>query len=110
MAEMLTLMIVWLGPVDHVQTVEINTFGSTRVRTSILYRDADGAIVDWRWLASPKQIPKPLGDGRYIAVWDDQGRPRTVICKEVIRTRSIQDRELIERAMLPAHKRRKLSR
>ena len=110
MTNALAMMVVWLGPVDHVHTVEINTFGTERVRISVIYRDADGTIIDWRWLATRKQIPEPLGDGRYIAVWDDGGRPRTVVCREVLRTRSAEDREYIERAMFPDRKRRNLSR
>jgi hypothetical protein len=99
----------WFGPNDYVATVEVNTFGAGVQRTSVIYRDWDDAIIDWRWYTSQRQIPKPLGDGRFIAVWDDQGRPRTVICNTVRYVRSREDRELIERAILPIERRRKLS-
>jgi hypothetical protein len=102
-------MVVWLGPVDTVATVEINTFGD-QPRTAVIYRDPDNSIVDWRWLSSPDQIPQPLGDGRHVAVWSDQGKPRTVYCTSVRFTRTREDRELAERATLPEHKRRKLAR
>jgi hypothetical protein len=36
-------MVVWLGPVDNVATVEVNTFGD-QPRTAIIYRDADNSI------------------------------------------------------------------
>ena len=102
-------MVVWLGPVDNVATVEVNTFGD-QPRTAVIYRDADNSIVDWRWLSSPDQIPQPLGDGRHVAVWNDQGKPRTVYCNSVRYTRTREDRELAERTTLPEHKRRKLAR
>lgn len=95
---------------DFIATVEINSFGEPgSVRHAILYRDDDGSIVDWRWYSDPKQIPQPLGDGRNIAVWEDQGMSRTVLCWTVRFTRTRDDRELTERAFLPEHKRRKLS-
>ncbi len=100
----------WNGPYDQVATVEINTFGTTRIRTAILYRDPDGRIIDWRWYTDPDQIPKPFDKGRYIAVWSDGGIPRTVICGKVVYERSKEDRELAERAEWPVHMRRKLSR
>lgn len=93
---------------DFVDTVQINTFGD-QPRTSIIYRDADG-IIDWRWYTDPKQIPCPLGDGRYIAVWEDEGKPRTILCWHVNFRRTKEDIELQERAILPEHRRRKLSK
>ena len=94
---------------DFVDTVEFNTFGD-QPRTSIIYRDADGSIVDWRWYADPKQIPQPLDDGRHMAIWEDQGSLRTILCWHVRFTRTKEDRELAERAILPEHRRRKLSK
>lgn len=102
------LLVIWLGTVDHVATVEINTFGD-QPRTAVIYRDADNSIVDWRWY-SEGQIPHPLGDGRYFAAWNDSGKPRTVYCRSVIYSRTREDRELSERKTLPEHKRRKLAR
>jgi hypothetical protein len=99
----------WFGASDCVATVEINTFGVAPVRTSVIYRDWDDSIIDWRWYTTPQQLPRPLGDGRYIAVWEDHGRPRTVLCTSVRHVRSREDRELVERAILPAERRRKLS-
>ncbi len=94
---------------DYVAKVEINIFGDDPLRTSVIYRDADGSIIDWRWYTTPAMIPRPLGDGRYLAVWEDQNRTRIVITKEVVYVRSREDRELAERSVLPAEKRRKLA-
>ena len=99
----------WLGMVDNVVTVEFNTFGD-QPRTAVLYRDADGTIVDWRWFTSKDQIPRAIGDGRYVAIWDDQGRPRMVYCTSVYASRTRLDKELEERKRWPEEKRRKLSR
>jgi len=109
MSGLFLMVVLWTGPVDHVATVEINTFGD-QPRTAILYRDADDSVVDWRWYSCPNQIPRALGDGRHVAVWDDQGRPRTVYCNQVRFTRTREDRELADRSLLPEHKRRKLTR
>lgn len=95
---------------DYIAKVEINTFGDEPLRTSVIYRDENGAIIDWRWYTTSAMIPRALlGDGRYIAVWEDQGRTRIVITKSVVYVRSKEDRELAERATLPAERRRKLS-
>ena len=94
---------------DYVETVEVNTFGE-QPRTALIYRDTDGSILDWRWLSCREQIPQSLGDGRYLAVWCDQGKPRAVHCRSVRFTRTREDRELAERGKLPEDRRRKLSR
>jgi hypothetical protein len=114
-ATYLTLLLIAAGPrldmqgVDWCETVEVNTFGA-QPRTAILYRDAGNSIVDWRWYSRPDQIPRPLGDGRCLAVWNDQGKLRRVYCRHVRYTRTKQDVELAERAKLGDEKRRKLSR
>ena len=96
---------------DFVDTVEINSFGEPgSVRHAILFRDSNGSIVDWRWYTKPEQIPQPLGDGRHIAVWEDEGLPRIILCWHVRFTRTKEDRELAERAALPEGMRRKLSK
>lgn len=97
------------GRKDFVDTVEINVFGDEPIRTSIIYRDPDGSIIDWRWYTDPKQIPRSLGDGRYIAIWEDQRNLRTVLCWHVKFSPTKEDIELQERAILPAERRRKLS-
>lgn len=109
MIEILAAAVLWIGPVDCVASVEINTFGAGQTRTAVIYRDADDSIVDWRWLTTPDQIPRPVSGGRYAAVWNDNGKPRTVYCRAVYYVRSTHDRELAGRASLPVHKRRKLS-
>lgn len=106
---LLLSLAIWTGPVDDVWTLEFNTFGD-QPRTSILYRDFDGSIVDWRWYAKPDQIPVLVRPGLYVAVWNDQGKPRAVYCREVRYTRTREDRELQDRDRLPEHRRRKLSR
>lgn len=98
------------GRKDFIDMVEINIFGAEPVRTSVIYRDKDESIIDWRWYTTSKQIPRPLGDGRYIAIWEDQGSPRVIITPNAPRYRRTQeDVELQERAILPAERRRKLS-
>jgi hypothetical protein len=109
MFKLMALLVFWSGPCDYVTSVEINTFGDEPLRTAVLYRDWDNSIIDWRWYTTPQQIPRPLGNGRYIAVWEDQGRTRIVICSSVNFVRSREDRELAERSLLPAERRRKLS-
>ena len=96
---------------DFIHTVEINTFGSDPPRISVIYRDEDGSIVDWRWYTTPKQIPRPLGDGRYIALWEDQGSTRVIITPNApLYRRTLEDIELQERVILPVENRRKLSK
>jgi hypothetical protein len=112
-AWMLSLVLLSSGvdsPQTYVAEVEINTFGrpQTPPRTSVIYRDRDGSIIDWRWYTNQRQIPRRLDNGRFIAIWDDQGTPRTVICDRVRYTRTREDRELMERAVLPIERRRKL--
>jgi hypothetical protein len=109
MSPWLLSAVFWIGPVDTVAVVEVNTFGQ-QPRTVILYRDRDESIVDWRWYTSPDQVPKLSSKGRYSAVWNDQGKPRTVYCDTVRYTRTLDDVELAERAKLPDHSRRRLSR
>jgi len=107
---LVALLDVWLGPTDNVQIIEYNTFGFDPPRHSVIFRDPDGSIVDWRWYPSVKELPTKLSNGRYVLVWNDCGKPRTVYCNSVRFTRTHDDRELTERATLPEHKRRKLSR
>ena len=84
----LLLLVVACGPrldmqaTDFVDSIEINTFGE-QPRTALIYRDADG-IRDWRW----------------------QTKANVAVCY----TRTLQDVEVMERNLLPEHKRRKLAR
>ncbi len=110
MIEILFAAVFWVGTVDHVDAVEFNTYGSDQqTRTAIIYRDADGSIVDWRWFTTPDQIPR-LINGRYVAVWNDEGKPRTVYCRIVYYVRSEIDREIAGRSDLPMDRRRKLAK
>ena len=106
---LLLSLALWTGPIDTVDCVEFNTFGE-QPRTSVLYWDADGHLRDWRWYAKPTQVPLLVRPGLYVAVWDDQGKPRTVYCREVTYTRTLKDREMQDRDRLPEHRRRKLAR
>lgn len=101
----------WIGPVDHVDTIEINIWhrGGIHLYRSIIYRDADGSIVDWRW-HTPEQIPTRI-NGKYMAVWFDKSYNlmRTIYCNRVIYIYSKkEDREITGRKTLPENKRRKL--
>lgn len=97
---------------DWFETVEINTFGGVgSERAAIIYRDPDGTIADWRWwseTSEPQRIE--MGYWRYVAIWNDAGKPRMVYCRFLTRTRTLRDQELEERAKLPEHKRRRLSK
>ena len=117
-AFLLFMSIPWNGFTDTVAVVEFNEFSDTGI-TAIIYRDSFkidkdglpiGPIVDWRFFTSLDQIPRLTAGGRFLAVWNDNGFPRTVFCFCVYSTRTIHDRELAERKILPLDKRRKLSR
>lgn len=98
----------WTAPINEIDVVEFNTFGAARIRTAVIYRHANGEIAAWRWYTHRNQIPYRIRAGVFLAVWDDNGKPRQVRCRQVIYTRTVNDVELEERKNLPYHKRTKL--
>jgi len=98
------------GVVEHIFAIECNTFGKgEQIRQSLIFRDADASIVDWRWYSEKHHVPHRLPNGKYMLIWEDIGGiQRQVIADFIYSTRSNHDRELTERDILPNEQRRKL--
>lgn len=113
-AWLLVLLLAGSGPrldtqhTDCVDAIEVNTFGE-QARTALIYREADGTIRDWRWL-SGGNLPRQVRLGMWLAVWKDGNLLRTVHCRSVRWTRTLNDVEMTERSKLSDDRRTKLSK
>ena len=90
----------------HVAEIEINVFGD-QPRAALLFREADGRIMDWRWLDDEKR-PIRLTNGKHLVVWREGDRLIVVITERLTASRTRHDVELEERQKWPEWKRRKL--
>lgn len=114
-----------LQSVYSVTNIEINVFGSDPARCAVLfwaYYHGEWHVIDWRWCEAVGikfgvawdgraviwgNVPQII-DGQYYLVWNDQGVMRVVKSNEKSFEQSRGDRELAERARLPAEQRPKL--